>query len=109
MRRSTQGRRWVFLVCLLFSAAAVAEDCVEKADPCGKKTEWNEFGAVRLQTTQVGSPGVMSSYLQTSRANGDLRVDIDVTGAEQPEHGTILMVGGRVFVSKGLKRNRVLK
>jgi hypothetical protein len=52
--------------------------------------------------SQAGSPGVMSSYLQTSRANNDLRVDIDITGSENAEHGTILMVGGRVFVSKGL-------
>jgi hypothetical protein len=53
--------------------------------------------------TQLGSPGVMSSYLQTSRLNNDLRVDLDITASEQPQRGTILMVGGRVFVSKGVK------
>jgi hypothetical protein len=102
MTRCPRIRRLFLLACLLFSSGAVAEDCAGKTDPCGKNTEWNEFEAVRLQMTQLGSPGVMSSYLQTSRLNNDLRVDIDITGPEKPQHGTILMVGGRVFVSTGL-------
>jgi hypothetical protein len=96
------AERLLLFVCLLFSTVVTAEDCAGTADACGKKTVWNEFEAVRLQTTQLGSPGVMGSYLQTSRVNNDLRVDIDTTGSEQPQHGTILMVGGRVFVSKGI-------
>jgi hypothetical protein len=102
MHQSPQTRRWLPLLCLLFSAGVAAEDCAEKTAPCGKKTEWNEFETLRLRMTQVGSPGVMGSRLQTSRVNNDLRVDIDITGPEKPQHGTILMVGGRVFVSKGL-------
>ena len=95
--------RWSWLLaCLLVAAGSEAKDCASNADPCGKRTEWNEFETVRLRMTQVGSPGVMSSYLQTSRMNNDLRGDIDITGQPQPQHGTILMVGGKVFVSNGL-------
>jgi hypothetical protein len=104
MYRPSQIRTLLLLgCCLLSSAGTSAEDCTGNSDPCGKRTEWNEFEAVRLRMTQLDSPGVMSSYLQTSRLNNDLRVDIDITGAEPAQHGTILMVGGRVFVSKGLK------
>jgi hypothetical protein len=88
--------------CLLSSAGTAAEECAGKSDPCGKRTEWNEFEAVRLRMTQLDSPGVMSSYLQTSRRNNDLRVDIDITGAQPPQHGTIMMVGGKVFASRGV-------
>ena len=103
MSRSRLSRRLLLLICLVLSAAATAaEDCAAKSDPCGKRTEWNEFETVRLRMTQTGSPGVMSSFLQTSRENNDLRVDLDITGAEKPQHGTILMVGGRVFASKGI-------
>jgi len=99
----SQIRTWMLLGCCLLSSVGTAgEECAGKSDPCGKRTEWNEFEAVRLRMTQLDSPGVMSSYLQTSRRNNDLRVDIDITGAQPAQHGTIMMVGGRVFASRGM-------
>ena len=86
----------------LMSAIAAAHYCNSDPNPCGKPTAWNQFESVRLRLTQVGTPGVLSAYVQTSRQNGDMRVEIDATGPEA-QHGTILLVGGRVFASTGLQ------
>lgn len=43
----------------------------------------------------------MDSTLQFSPASGDFQVDIDSADNKQPHHGTILMVAGRVMLSKG--------
>lgn len=103
MYRACQISPALLIICSLFLMPAAGADCAGQSDPCGKKTEWNEFEAIRLKMTQTESPGVMSSYVQTSRLNNDLRVDLDISAPDQPEHGTVLMVGGRVFASKGLK------
>lgn len=83
--------------------SANAKGCGENHDPCGKNTEWNEYETVALHVNQEGMPGPNNYYMQSSRKNGDLQVDIDIPDSHAPQHGTILMVEGRTFLSKGLK------
>jgi hypothetical protein len=99
--------RWLaFLVATFVVGSATAKECAAGNDPCGKQTEWNEFESIHLRVIQDGAPTVLESNLQTSRKNNDLRVDIEISDPKEPQHGTILMVGGRVFVSKGMTLTR---
>jgi hypothetical protein len=68
---------------------------------CDQIAQWGDFESVRLHAVQAGS-AAMDSYLQFSRASGDFQMDIDVTDTAKPRHGTIMMIAGRVMLSKGL-------
>lgn len=100
-----QSISWLLGIALLtlFHGPVAANDCGEKSDPCGKRTEWNEYESVRLRMKREGMQAPANWYLQSSQKNGDLRVDIDFPDAETPQHGTIMMVEGRTFVSKGIE------
>ena len=99
-----QSISWFLSIALLalLNGPVTANDCGEKSDPCGKRTEWNEYESVRLRMKRERMQLPANWYLQSSRKNGDLRVDIDFPDAESPQHGTIMMVEGRVFGSKGI-------
>ncbi|HWW19650.1 MAG TPA: hypothetical protein VNZ06_02490 [Steroidobacteraceae bacterium] len=71
------------------------------SNPTAQPAQWGDFESVRLHASQPGSAAV-DSYLQSSRANGDFEVDIDIADIAKPQHGTIMMVAGRVMLSKGL-------
>ena len=90
------------LMLLLAATSAVAKDCSESTDPCGTQIQWSQFEAVHLQSGQVAGPPGLTADLQVSRDNGDFQIDVDIADAKQPQHGTIMMVAGRVMVSKGL-------
>jgi hypothetical protein len=68
---------------------------------CDQPAQWGDFESVRVHAEQRGSPAI-ESFLQFSRASGDFQLDIDKADAAKPQHGTILMVAGRVMLSKGL-------
>ena len=87
---------------LLFSGASHGKGCDEKSDPCGKPTEWNEFETVRLRMTQEGMATPVRWFMQTSRANHDLQVEIDFPDPKKPQRGTLMMVEGTILVSKGI-------
>ena len=81
-----------------------AKACDGKAnDPCGKPTEWSKFETVRLRMTLEGMSTPPSWYVQSSPKNHDLRVDINASGPHSQGSGTILMVEGSVFASKGVE------
>jgi hypothetical protein len=67
------------------------------SDPAG---QWGDFESVRLHVTQAGSPA-LDSYLQSSHSNQDFQLDF--ADPQQPEHGVIMMVAGRVMLVRGLK------
>ncbi len=101
--KSSLFRLSAFVLLALIAAPASSKDCAASQDPCGKHTEWNDFESIRLRTTQEGETGALESLVRASRANNDLQVDVDDSSdPKHPQHGTILMVGGRVFASKGL-------
>jgi hypothetical protein len=100
--KSMASRFIATLTLLLASTSVIAADCGASTDPCGTQIQWSEFESMHLQSFQVGTPSDLSSYLQSSRENGDFRIDVDIFDAKQPQHGTIMMVAGRVMVSKGL-------
>ena len=93
----------VLLVALSSFGLVNAKDCDVKMDPCGKATEWNEFETVRLRMKQEGMPEAASWYMQSSRKNNDLQLDVDVPDPHSPQKGTIMMVEGAVLVSKGIE------
>lgn len=98
-------RRVPCIVLMMLVCANVnvnATDCGDSVDSCGKQTEWNEFETVRLRMKQEDMPVPASWYMQSSRKNGDLQIDIDIPDIKKPQHGTIMMVEGRTFVSKGV-------
>ena len=92
----------VLIFLALSTGASYGKDCGEKGDPCGKPTEWNKFETVRLRMTQEGMAAPVSWFMQTSRANNDLQVDIDFPDPQTPQRGTLMMVEGRTLVSKGI-------
>ncbi|MCA2999156.1 MAG: hypothetical protein ING75_11195 [Rhodocyclaceae bacterium] len=91
------------LLALLFYVSPVsASDCGEKQDPCGKRTGWSKFETVRLRLHQAGMSVPVNWLMQSSRKNNDLQVDIEYADPKQPQRGTIMMVEGMTFVSKGI-------
>jgi hypothetical protein len=87
---------------LLALLPGLARTCdVKTDDPCGRQTEWNEFETIRLQMAQFGMPTPSIWYVQSSQKNHDLRVDFD--SSDPHSQGTIMMVEGSVFVSKGVE------
>jgi len=90
------------LALLLAATSVIAKDCSESTDPCGTQIQWSQFEAIHLQSGRVAGPPGLTADLQVSRDNGDFQIDVDVADAKQPQHGTIMMVAGRVMVSKGL-------
>ena len=80
----------------------MAIDCGGKADPCGQPTGWNEFETVRLRMKQTGVNTPAQWFMQTSRANNDLQVEIDVPDPKVPQKGTIMMVEGLTLLTKGV-------
>jgi hypothetical protein len=90
----------IFLSAVCFPA--IAEDCNEKSDPCGKQTGWNEFEMVRLRMKQTGIDTPAQWVMRTSRVNFDLQVDIDFPDPKSPQSGTLMMVEGRTLISKGV-------
>jgi hypothetical protein len=44
----------------------------------------------------------MDMFLQSSRTSGDFQLDVDLADPARAQHGTIMMVAGRVMLSKGL-------
>ena len=60
---------------------------------------WGDFDSVRLHAAQTRVP-TMDSTVQFSPASGDFQVGIDSADIKQPRHGTILMIGGRIMLSK---------
>jgi hypothetical protein len=87
---------------LLQLSVVGASDCGENADPCGKRTDWNEFETIRLRMMQKGMPSPATWIMRSSRQNGDLQVDIDYPDPKRPQRGTIMMVEGETFVSRGI-------
>ena len=79
-----------------------AEDCGKVDDPCGKQTSWNDFESIRLRTKQSGAESSGHYFLQSSRKNGDLRLEIDFSDPKNPQKGTIMMVEGGTMVSTGI-------
>lgn len=84
----------------IFLVSANSEACDKEHDPCGKHTGWNDYEAVRLRVQQGAS--VNDYFMQSSRENGDLQVDVDISDPKSPQNGTVLMVEGRTFAGKGL-------
>jgi hypothetical protein len=92
----------VMLVALSLMALPVpAQNCADSPTQCGNSKQWGDFESARVHATQTGS-AAMDMFLQSSRANGDFQVDIDLADAAHPQHGTIMMIGGRIMLSKGL-------
>lgn len=87
---------------MMFYGTADAKDCGANVDPCGKKTAWNEFETIQLRLKQDGMPVPVSWYVQSSRKNSDLQVDIDFPDHQTPQRGTIMMVEGTTLVSRGI-------
>jgi len=90
------------VVLVLSSGITHGKDCGDKADPCGKPTEWSEFETVRLRMTQEGMATPVNWFMQTSRANNDLKVEVDFPDPKAPQRGIIMMVEGATLVSKGI-------
>ena len=62
--------RLIVLVFLgLSSGGSYGKDCGEKADPCGKPTEWTDVDTVRLRMSQEAMATLVNWSMQTSRAN----------------------------------------
>jgi hypothetical protein len=68
---------------------------------CEQTSQWGDFESVRLHAAQTAVP-TMDSTLQFSPASGDFQIDIDTADSKQPQHGKIVMIAGRVMLSKGL-------
>ena len=89
------------LTLLLATTSVVAKDCGESNDPCGTQIQWSQFESIHLQSGQVGERPGLTAYLRVARDSGDFQIDVDIADANQPQHGTIMMVAGRVMVSTG--------
>ncbi len=100
--KTTLLRLTVAMFLVLHISSVVAADCGEKADPCGKKTDWNEFETIRLRMMQKGTSAPINWLMKSSRKNGDLQIDIDHPDPKRPQRGTIMMVEGTTFVSRGI-------
>jgi hypothetical protein len=62
---------------------------------------WGDFESLRVHATQTGL-APLDAYLQSSQASNDFQLDIDIADPAQPQHGTIMVVDGRVMLIKGL-------
>ena len=84
-----------FVLLLIVRAAATQEDT--------NPSDWGKFESLNLEARRVGIPTTLDSRMLYSRATGDIRIEREVSDPKDPQRGTILMVAGRVFASKGLK------
>ncbi|MEQ1518296.1 MAG: hypothetical protein ABL931_17585 [Usitatibacteraceae bacterium] len=95
-------RIFYFAILVLAGGPLMANECGGKADPCGKRTGWNEFEMVQLRMKQSGVEAPAQWLIQASRENNDLQVEIDFPDAKSPQKGTILMVEGATLLTKGI-------
>jgi hypothetical protein len=83
--------------CRLIACLAFAWGTPAVSDPAA---QWGDFESIRLHVIQAGS-AALDSYLQSSRINQDFQVEL--ADPQQPEHGIIMMIAGRVMLVKGVK------
>jgi len=92
-------RRWFLVALWLAAVPAAAADC----DPeCDGPTEWSKFTSISLRAIDAGSPALAEWRVQFDLRTQDIRIDMDAPGPSGRMKGTIVLVGGRILMAKGL-------
>ena len=84
---------------LALASTAMAADC----DPeCDGPTEWSKFTSITLRAADAGVPTSAEWRVQFDLVRQDIRIDLDVPAPSGRMKGTIVLVGGRIMMTKGL-------
>ena len=88
----------LLLAAALALPAEAARDCEPNCDML-----WAKYTSISVSTTDSGSSAAASWRVQFDHARHDIKIDADFPMPSGRSRGTIVLVGGRVLLSRGMQ------